>query len=969
MVRPEPTARVAVPARAHVVGQAVDERSCPGFRGAKSIVRVRHVEPRAPHAIVGQEHLHPVRPGPAGGLCPLTRLGRSCQATALGLGTLGHSFDIHASDRNLRGRDPSRVIDVRSRPLYDVDMSADVTIKSIATTLAEERRELRAVLASLADLPAVLRELARAVTSTVQAAPEPEPEPSEPGEFMRAHRERAACAVLLELCDELGIDRHRRLSDGGKVEDLPAVELRHEIVAMLRASANTDAVARCRAVLNVSSDAGWMGRTVTACRDVVAASWELLERAERAEADLRALFHDLGCERADVAGLPVDELRPALVETLRARAAETVAHTCDAEHALVRAQTALRGGLSRLERPWAPEDDVESLVTQLLLACSLARPVDGSAYVALAGSLGLPVKLDGLDGADARAALVQAIRDRALADRQADVILGQDSVIDSIAAALDVPGRIDCETAADWAVRIAAQLDERPTSVTADVILTLTMERDDAQAQLRATDDVLRRAVKAAEIEPEGLTTPELAQRLAEIAAIRERTLEEADDASDNDAEEFMQIDLVLRAALQNAGIEHEGMSVLDLVHRVAALACDRNAILDAIMPAVDAARDTLVQVEQTLRTGLQAAGESTDGALVLDLAQRLAARTTDLPRSARDGARREQRELVAALAIDVRIDHLSVPGARAEIVRAVQSTTDAAGDRAAELLRDVSRVLRIVTPDLPEHVSVIELAHDVAERARRATDGTPDYKRQIDEARRTDDGAVWAVWSACQSLGVELSENATISEACDALGARIDSLAVWVRDSLPLARLWDRQLVDLCPLDVPVLDKPRICAATLGSTDDDAEHWKDLAKDVRNVADGDDIDGLATWIAEDKDARTVLSALLDRVWHLEVALQDKDDVDPRTETPFAEKLAQRMFEYWPAVEISTVQRSIEDLARVDDPLVRGVCALLTDKVQRAQRRRDLEDWCALTPSVRNRLIDRTQEALDAVAS
>jgi hypothetical protein len=902
-------------------------------------------------------------------------------------------------------------------------MSAEVTIESIASTLAAERRELRAVLAPLADLPAVLRELARAV------APAPEKDLRYEGlsEFMRAHRERAAQAALLDLCDDLGLDRHRRLSDGGKVEDLPAVELRREIVAMLRASESMDvmfeSLVACREALGVTSDVGWMGRTVTACKDVVASSWEQLERAENAEAELRALFHELGCERADVETLPVHELRPALVEALRARAAETVAHTSEAEHALVRAQTALRGGLKQLERPWSPEDDIDSLVTQLLLACSLLRQsatddaerVRCAAFDDLARTLGLSVSLDDLNSVAARRALVQAIRDHALAERQEDVLIGQNGVIDILVNALDLPGREQDEPAENWVARTAAQLNARvslarelgrsdvldevcaETGVDfpsrdesyfvwagrclaartcdsselgeSDEIESLKMERDDALSQLRATVDVLQRAVQAADVDPEGLTTCELAQRLAEIAAIRERTLEKADDVSDNDAEEFMQIDLVLRAALQNAGIEHEGMSVLDLVHRVAALACDRNAILDAIMPAVDAARDTLVQVEQTLRTGLQAAGESTDGALVLDLAQRLAARTTDHPRSARDGARREQRELVAALAIDVRIDHLSVPGARAEIVRAVQSTTDAAGDRAAELLRDVSRVLRIVTPDLPEHVSVIELAHDVAERARRATDGTPDYKRQIDEARRTDDGAVWAVWSACQSLGVELSENATISEACDALGARIDSLAVWVRDSLPLARLWDRQLVDLCPLDVPVLDKPRICAATLGSTDDDAEHWKDLAKDVRNVADGDDIDGLATWIAEDKDARTVLSALLDRVWHLEVALQDKDDVDPRTETPFAEKLAQRMFEYWPAVEISTVQRSIEDLARVDDPLVRGVCALLTDKVQRAQRRRDLEDWCALTPSVRNRLIDRTQEALDAVAS
>lgn len=753
-------------------------------------------------------------------------------------------------------------------------MSADVTIESIASTLAEERRELRAVLAPLADLPAVLRELARAVAAPVP--PEQDLRYEGLPEFMRAHRERAASAALLELCDDLGLDRHRRLSDGSKVEDLPAVELRSAIVQQ------------------------WCDSDAKGLRALI-----------------RGLFHDLGCDRVEIEDLPVHKLRPALVEALRTRAAETVAHTCDAEHALMRAQTALRGALKQLERPWAPEDDVESLVTQLLLACSLARPVDAAAYKPLAGSLGLSVSLDGLTGTDARAALVQAIRDRALSDRQADVLLGQNSVIEMIVEALGVDGRADGETAQDWATRSAVQLGERGTPAGVE---SLTMERDDAQAQLRDTGYVLRRALLAAEVEPEGLTTCELAQRLAEIAAIRERTLEEADASSGAD------------------------------------------------MDAIAAARDTITQIDRTLRAALQAAGESTDGVLVLDLADRLAARATDLPRSARDGARREQREIIAALALDVRLDHLSVPGARAEIVRAVQSTTDAAGDRAAEQLRDVARALRAVTPDLPEHVSVVELAHDVADRARRATDGTPDYKRPIDEARRTDDGAVWAVWSACQSLGVEITETTTISEACDALGVRLDALAVWIRDSLPLVRLWDRQLVDLCPIDVPALDKARTCAATLGATDDDDAHWKKLAEDVRAVADGVDIDGLVSWIAEDKDARAVLGALLDRVDHLEDKLQDKDDPDPRTETPLAEKLAQRMFEHWPAVEISTVQRSIDDLARVDDPLVRGVCALLADKVHRAQLRRDLEDWCALAPNERNRLIDRTQEALDAVA-
>lgn len=639
------------------------------------------------------------------------------------------------------------------------------------------------------------------------------------------------------------------------------------------------------------------------------------------------------------------------------------------------------------------------------------------------------------DGLDAGAS-VREVRERAarsaLLDLLDDVAPGvrQERPSGAAGAKLeDYPAR---ELRAEIAARLKQHIDvvSGSQSYEADVLAaTLGRQAQDElpvqRAQLRQAMDLAARALISLDAEPrKGATIADLVEELARLAGKPWGAGALAAIADALDVPRYVEgsslqgwLDVTLAAIRERSAEVREVEATTDL-------------------DALATARDTIAQLDGILRPVVAAAGVPVEDATILDLAERIvliASQAANLPRSARDGARREQRELATALGLQVQIDHLSVPGARAALVRAIQAQTANPDEPIVQQFQEICRILHDSLPDASEFTSSVELAREVAERARVAISavegpktavlreiatiaralGTNDaiahmnttaarstlirdiealierevakardaaqaaapldldalYKSPIETVVRKDDGAIHRVWSACKALGVELTETTTVHDACDDLGSRIDALETWVRDWLSPARLWDRALVDNCPLDVPAFDQERGTEDLDDVSEDDLE-WRDFARRVKAVAEGDDVVDLAAWIPEKDDVRVVLQAMLDRVTHLEEQLEEQTEQESGrvdTGSPYAEELARRIFELWPAsVDVATLRQIVRPLDDVDDPQVNGVRALLSGKLDRADVR-DLEAWVALDPATRNRLIDRTRDALAAV--
>jgi hypothetical protein len=546
----------------------------------------------------------------------------------------------------------------------------------------------------------------------------------------------------------------------------------------------------------------------------------------------------------------------------------------------------------------------------------------------------------------------------------------------------------------------------------------------------------------------------QLCSRLSETAQANASTLRE--------------VERDLRTALNNAGVPADA-DVLQCAELLVLVASRNHNAAQKL----DEANEYIGAIDAELRRFLQACGEKLSGQeRVLDLAHRLAdagQRTVvEVPRSARDGARRELREIVSALGLTVATDHLAVPDARAAVIAAIQAQMDPDA-RPLEQFREVMAALCDVVPDANESVSAVEIAQEVVRRARwesastvaqrtllqlreklgvaaipdvepgdvvsapdQAVDNTARAIREhyvnlrhedlargqqlvIDAVSTTlsvpkplADQALqnWAaeivggwvatsstasvgadtsseqrasVLAAVEALGGELPSEPTLGEACMSLDSRIAVLKVWAKDYLPILALWDRLAIQECPLafervkrglDSKGVENP---ARDVRDAHEDAADWNPLARDLRAVVEGDDPSALAQWLKTGQDARALIEVALDRVKHLEDVCAESDDAVENAKVEIVERvedLARALYERTPVgVDPQLVARTAEDLADVSDPLVNGVRSLLAGAADRASAPRDLDAWCALHPTERNRLIDRTRDALAAVAA
>ena len=559
-------------------------------------------------------------------------------------------------------------------------------------------------------------------------------------------------------------------------------------------------------------------------------------------------------------------------------------------------------------------------------------------------------------------------------------------------------------------------------------IVEVTILRN-AAAMLRTVDGKLRQVLFDRNIDHEGADPDILVDRLVAARDAQAKTLDEAEQAYDA-------VERALRTALHNAGVVHQESDALQCVELLTLVASRNHNARERL----DDALECINLVDAELRRFLTACGEQLTGQeRVLDLARRLTEPTqrtvVEVPRSARDGARRELREIVSALGLRVEIDHLALPEARAAVIGAVQEqTTDR--DATAEFERSAWQTLGLLcgklgvwfdfaslVPPLDQGVTTIarairehyvnarhedlargqqlvvdavctaldvyipndsSVAHWAGRLKEHVTAGRPTAQvREASIAGQRSAGEPLSevgadttseqrasVLAAVQALSGELPPEPTLGEACRELDERIYALTYWAKDNLPLLALWDAQLVENCPLAFEHLKRDE---GSLVNVYRYSGEWNELARDLRAVAEGDDARELAEWLATGLDFRALLEVMLDRVGHLEEECAERDDKAESAKSEIdgrVEDLARALYERLPlGVAPQLVARCAQDLDRVDDPLVNGVRSLLAGAAGRAHDPRTLEDWCALAPAERNRLIDRTRDALAAVAA
>jgi hypothetical protein len=289
--------------------------------------------------------------------------------------------------------------------------------------------------------------------------------------------------------------------------------------------------------------------------------------------------------------------------------------------------------------------------------------------------------------------------------------------------------------------------------------------------------------------------------------------------------------------------------------------------------------------------------------------------------------------------------------------------------DRCDMLVRDLNRIDAIVRPALElagvphEGASLDTLVERLVLVASVAREMRPAQVRSSSRPEQT-------VMSACNVLGIELPESADLDVSCERLTDTLDQLVAWARKKLPTAALWDRSALDDCPLIVPDLDVCRERALDRTKAVSDPAIWESFADTVRCVVDGEDASALALWISVETDASDILAVVLDRVEHLEGKLEDRK-VDrtliAAARPEYAEDVARRLYEVLPlGVELAAVERVYSEMCD------QGADVEQTEDIRKALARtrapRNLEAWCALHPSERNRFVDRTRDVLQAVS-
>lgn len=572
--------------------------------------------------------------------------------------------------------------------------------------------------------------------------------------------------------------------------------------------------------------------------------------------------------------------------------------------------------------------------------------------------------------------------------------------------------------------------DQCSVQVTKDVYDGLILQRDAYMQQVFDLDRHLRGALDAHEIDHTGANALQCVELLIASRDTQAQTLGEAEQAYDAieralrtalhnagvshvDSDALQCVELLVASRNAQAKTLDEAESAYDRDH-----------------DALAAAQDTIAALDRTLRPAVAAAGVPVEDATVLDLAERLviASRTvvaneTEMPRSARDGSRKTIREIIAALGLDLQTDHLTLPKATAALVQALQGIERSPVDSSAALqtLGVLATALNLQValdgcsvPEARDAVAravralVVNARHEELERGRQIVINAVCEALACRPPNQDESLAFWAievagkggadtareraiVIQAVRNLGGDdAAYGASLEVACTLLDDQISSLKSWARDNLPILALWDAVAVQDCPLPFERARRPldgmgkENPPRDVSDAHEDEDDWRPLARDLRSVVDGDDVTELAAWLRTGQDVRALIEVALDRVAHLENEVAESDDrveVAKGAIADSVEELARALWERLPrgvnpdvvgqlahelAETCSTVSPASPDVADLASDLS-AVERALRSEYERAQATRDLASWCALSPAERNRLVDRTRDALAAV--